>query len=74
MVECDVEARKLLFLRFKLFGLYFNFKEISNKVRIKIVDSENESQIIFRAQCGINPTLTQLCSCSVAQQFYMHQI
>ena len=73
MVECDVEARKLLFLEFKLFGLHFNFKEISNKVRrIKIIDSENESQIIFLAPHNINPTQTQLCSCSVAQQIYMH--
>ena len=56
MVECDVEARKLLFLEFKLFGLHFNFKEIINKVRIKIIDSENESQIIFLAQCGLRST------------------
>ena len=49
MAECDVEARKLLFLEFKLFGLHFDFKEISNKVRIKIIDSKNKSQIIFLA-------------------------
>ena len=49
MAECDEGARKLLFLKFNLFGVHFKFKEISIKVRINIIDSENESQMIFLA-------------------------